>query len=259
MVHENSVFILFSRFFSLYPLLSLTGSGRRTAFISSLNLSQISEFSMVIAALGLSYGHISPNVMTLIIYTMAFTSIVSSYFIQFNHKIFSGFDFLLNRLGFPAEKSEDKEREIGKIHSIVILGFHRGARAFINEIEEENPKLLKEVLVIDFNSEILREIKSLGVDGIYGDISHIDTLQHANVHKAKIILSTIPNMLLRGTNNEAIVRVCRSINYSATIIATAESTRQEPELLKLGANVVIHPYSLAGKHIFQKLKQIGSF
>src|SRR4029078_3677933 len=39
------LFVIVSRFLSVYPRLVFSGAGRRTAFISSLNLAQISEFS----------------------------------------------------------------------------------------------------------------------------------------------------------------------------------------------------------------------
>src|SRR4030095_7941232 len=69
-------FTILSRFLSVYPLLMLTGAGRRTAFITSLNLSQISEFSLVIATLGAGYGHLAskpgetPGTLAVMIYAM---------------------------------------------------------------------------------------------------------------------------------------------------------------------------------------------
>src|SRR5687768_2917419 len=55
------LFTIVSRFLSIYPLLAFTGAGRRTAFITTLNLAQISEFSLVIAALGIGYNHLKPE------------------------------------------------------------------------------------------------------------------------------------------------------------------------------------------------------
>ena len=71
------LFVIVSRFLTVYPLLSIAGSGRRTSFIASLNLAQISEFSLVVAALGVGLGHIEPRMMSLIIYAMAITSVLA--------------------------------------------------------------------------------------------------------------------------------------------------------------------------------------
>jgi Kef-type K+ transport system membrane component KefB len=93
------VFIIFSRFASVLPVLLATGAGLRTAFISSLNLSQLSEFSLVVASIGLGLGHIQEEIFAVLIYTMAFTSVISSYFIKYNHQIYHAFENLLTGLG----------------------------------------------------------------------------------------------------------------------------------------------------------------
>src|SRR5688572_8544566 len=64
-------FVVASRFLSIYPLLRLSGAGRRTAFVSSLNLAQMSEFSLVIASLGVTYGHIGAETVGVAIYAMS--------------------------------------------------------------------------------------------------------------------------------------------------------------------------------------------
>src|SRR5687767_6482617 len=71
-------FIIVSRFLSLYPLLTMTGSGRRTAFVTSVNLAQMSEFSLVIGTLGVGYNHIKPETVGIAIYAMAVTAVMSS-------------------------------------------------------------------------------------------------------------------------------------------------------------------------------------
>jgi len=150
------LFVIVSRFLTIYPLLTLAGSGRRTGFIASLNLSQISEFSLVVAALGVGFGHIDQRMMSLIIYAMAITSVLSSYFIKGNHAAYLLFDRFMEKIGFPSQAKE-KEAETGAGHyPVVLLGFHRGARAFVDQLEEIAPELLKKILVIDFNLEVLK-------------------------------------------------------------------------------------------------------
>lgn len=244
------VFVIASRLLTVLPLLLLAGSGRRTGVITSLNLSQISEFSLVIAALGVSYGHIGKDIMLLVIYAMAITCIISSYFIKFNHEIYLYMARIMDRFGIKtkeAEKVEENEEE--KSHSIVILGFHRGARALVEIISAQKPDLLKQIIVVDFNIEILNELKEMNIAGVFGDISSVDTLKHAHIENAKLILSTIPDMLLKGTNNLKLIKTCRALAPKTTIVATADSTTHVKELIVAGANEVIVPYSLAGEHL----------
>jgi Kef-type K+ transport system membrane component KefB len=243
------LFVIASRFLTVYPLLSFAGSGRRTSFISSLNLSQISEFSLVVAALGVHFGHIEERLLSLIIYAMAATSVLSSYFINGNHQAFLAFDRLLEKLGF---RSKAKETEMGDVtdhYPMVLLGYHRGARAFIDHMQNIDPNLLQKILVIDFNLEVLKELKDKNIKGVFGDISSMDTLEHAHISSASIILATIPDSLLKGTNNLALVATCRTVAPNAVIVATADSAEKIEALKASGANEVLLPYTLIGDHL----------
>ncbi|MBN1662803.1 MAG: cation:proton antiporter [Deltaproteobacteria bacterium] len=243
------IFVIVSRFLTVYPLLAVAGSGRRTCFIASLNLSQISEFSLVVAALGVSYGHIEQRMMSLIIYAMAITSVLSSYFINGNHQAYLMFDRLLTKIGFGSKFKEAAEEEAGDHYPIVLLGFHRGARSFIDRMETTAPDLLKKMLVIDYNLEVLKELEQRNIKAVFGDISSMDTLEHAHIDGAEMILSTIPDMLLKGTNNESIVTMCRAVAPNALIVATADSVDQIDTLKAGGANEVLLPYTMIGDHL----------
>lgn len=244
------LFVIVSRFLTIYPLLSLAGSGRRTSFIASLNLSQISEFSLVVAALGVGFGHIEQRMLSLIIYAMAITSVLSSYFIKGNHAAYLVFERLLAMIGFTSQTKEAAD-ELKNHYPVVLLGFHRGARSFIDRLDEMAPDVLKKILVIDFNLEVLIELNDRNVKGIFGDISSMDTLEHAHVAHAEVILSTIPDMLLKGTNNQSMVTTCRAIAPNAVIVATADSVDQVEILKTSGANEVLLPYALIGDHLAQ--------
>ncbi len=244
------LFVIVSRFLTIYPLLSLAGSGRRTSFIASLNLSQISEFSLVVAALGVGFGHIEQRMLSLIIYAMAITSVLSSYFIKGNHAAYLVFERLLAMIGFTSQTKEAAD-ELKNHYPVVLLGFHRGARSFIDRLDEMAPDVLKKILVIDFNLEVLIELNDRNVKGMFGDISSMDTLEHAHVAHAEVILSTIPDMLLKGTNNQSMVTTCRAIAPNAVIVATADSVDQVEILKTSGANEVLLPYALIGDHLAQ--------
>lgn len=237
-----SLFVIFSRFVSIYPILRIFKKGERTAFLTSLNLSQISEFSLVIVSLGISFGHISKDILNITIFVMIFTGIISSYFIEFNYEIYKRIERLLKKSSVGEERKKDMPARI------IFLGFHRGLRNFLEEISERK-EMLKDILVVDFSPEVLREVSYFGVKGIYGDVSHLDVLEHVGVSKAEIILSTLPDVLLRGTNNRELTKACRLLNPSAFIVATAAFPKEVEGLKEVGADDVILPYVLVGKYL----------
>ncbi len=245
---EIVLFVIASRFLIVYPLLSWSGGGRRTSFTASLNLSQISEFSLVIATLGVSFGHIHKDILTLLIFAMVFTSVISTYFIKFSDPLFFRFNRLLNRL-IPERPST--QRELGEIkrYSIYFLGCHLAARSLLEKLSKNHPELLRECLVIDFSVEMLRELEKMGVAGVFGDLRSLETLEHARIKDAKIILSTVSDMLLKGTSNLKLVKTCRLLAPQATVIATAMSASHGEKLKQAGASEVVVPYSLTGEHL----------
>ena len=67
------------------------------------------------------------------------------------------------------------------------------------------------MFVVDFNPTVYHSLQARGVKILYGDIAHADTLAHAGVADAEIVISSVPDSLLKGTSNEKIVRHVRMV------------------------------------------------
>lgn len=260
MLWQVPVLVLFtalSRFATVYPLLIWQGASRRTAFLSSLQLGQISEFSLVLAAVGATaYHHIDQATVDLLVYAMAVAAVLSSYAIAAQHALHRVYDDFVTRLGRPDTAGARSTFLRLNDHDIVILGFHRGARALIEHIQASRPALLPRTTVVDFNLDTLEELKRLGVNPRFGDLASIDAIAPV-LEGAKLIISTIPDVLLRGTNNLALTRACRTHGGAAVIIAIAETADQESRLRDAGASVVLRPYSLLGSQVAQVIEESG--
>ena len=120
----------------------------------------------------------------------------------------------------------------------MILGFFRAASALLSEIERQNQSLLDQISVVDFNPNVFRTLANRGLHVIYGDISNVDTLVHAGVGKAEIIILSVPDSLLKGANNEKLVRHVRTLNPTAKIISTADLLSDVDDLYAAGADYV---------------------
>ncbi|QOV88972.1 cation:proton antiporter [Humisphaera borealis] len=251
MVAVIVLFVVVSRFVSIYPLLKLSGAGRRTAFITSLNLAQISEFSLVIASLGATkFGHISESTVAMVIYAMAITCVMSSYSIRFSHPLFLAFDRLQGKLGFGRVGDGDVVDTTGHAERpVAILGYHRGGRSMVEQLLGKFPEMAGKLKVVDFNPENLKLLKARGIDGLFGDLSSLDTLHHAHLHQTKVIFCTIPDMLLKGTNNLTLVKGLRLIAPHSKIVATADDDKHEQALLEAGAALAIKPYDLMAERM----------
>ena len=105
------------------------------------------------------------------------------------------------------------------------------------------------VAVIDFNPRLRDQLDALGVPFTYGDISHLDTLEHGGVENAKALVVPISDDFLRGINNAHLLKMLRRVNPQAKIIVTATSVKQAAELYELGADYVVLPELLSAEAI----------
>lgn len=252
-------FVAIARVFIIFPLVRISGGGNRTGLLASLNLMQVSEFSLVIVSVAVAAGQVRADVLLAVTLAMAGTSIASSYLIRYNSSIYGVFHRMRRRPAVPREHVSDQAAH-ADAPRIVLLGFHRAARAFLDEVSRQTPLLLQQILVVDFSVEILKEVKAAyGVRVLFGDIGMEDTLHHAGAAEADIIVSTVPDLLLRGTTNRQITLLARQVAPQALVLATAETREQALELQKAGAGHVFEPYVLAGDDVFEIVgARIGS-
>ncbi len=244
-----ALFVIATRFFSVYPVLYLLKNGNRVSLLTSINLSQISEFALVITALGIKYHHIVPDIQTLIIYIFVMTSISSTYMIKSSHGLQTWLSKALSGIGFKDLHGSYQEEVSRTPKDIALLGVYRIASAFIKEIEALNPDLLPQLLVVDYNPVVYQKLRDLGVKVVYGDIGHLETLHHAGLEDAKLVLSTIPDDILVGTDNLKIINLVKHLCPKAKIVLTAESPTAALRMYEEGADYVLLPNMLAGSHL----------
>jgi Kef-type K+ transport system membrane component KefB len=237
----GSLFVVLSRFVAITPILALLGSGNRTSVIPAINLAQVSEFSLVIGALGVGYGHINTRVLTVIVFMMVITSVVSTYGIQYNYEIFRFLNPWLRRLGLRDLDAEPAAAAGEAPKGVVLLGFTHYASSLLHDLQIADPALTSEIAVVDFNPQVKKELDRRGIQAIYGDISHADTLHHARIHHGKVLVSTVPDSFLKGTSNARLLRHLSSAASEAQIIVTAETFAQARELYQQGAAFVFLP------------------
>ncbi|MCA1575740.1 MAG: cation:proton antiporter [Acidobacteria bacterium] len=243
----TSVFLIASRFVSIFPVLYLMRYGHRVSLVPAINLSQISEFSLVVASLGLAFGHINSQTVSLIIFVFVITSTTSTYMISYNHQISRILSRMLSTLRLKdLARPGAGESPVTAPKPIVFLGFFREASSIIHEFElssSENGRhsLLDDILVIDFNPVVYSELKRRGVECIYGDVAHMETLHHANIHEAELVVSTIPDQILKGTDNARLLKKIRQLCPHARAIVTADSPQKALDLYERGADFVLIP------------------
>ncbi|GIL16857.1 MAG: membrane protein [Oligoflexia bacterium] len=257
------IFVLFSRIITIFPFLHFMKYGNRASLLPALNLSQLSEFSLIMASLGITYKHISPDLFSAFIIAMVVSALISSFTIPSSHRVYQFINPFLQKIGFIDRVSKTSEKGLPKQHpSIVILGFHREASSLLYELHNRySTSFFEDLLIVDFNPEAHVQLQKMGIHCQYGDISHVDTLRHLHLDKAKLILSTIPDQILKGITNVKLLKILKQVAPQAQIIVTAEKIESAREMYQAGADYVCLPRLISAFYladIIEKLQTEGS-
>ena len=105
----------------------------------------------------------------------------------------------------------------------------------------QDPAIARRIRVIDFNPQVKQELDRRGIANVYGDVSHLDTLQHAKIGEARILLSTLPDSILKGTTNLRLLRQMQRIAPQAKVLVTADFFYLARQLYEEGAAFVFVP------------------
>ena len=250
-----AAFVVASRLITVVPLLALLRLDIRTSGVVAINLGQMSEFSLVIVGLGASFGHVSRAIESLVLYALLLTAVVSTYAILFNHRLATGLARLLELIGLrPWRAQPGASAPPAHAREIFLLGVAREGIALLEHLAREAPALKEHIVAVDFNPETLERLTTLGFESHYGDIANPETLRHAGIERAAVVVSSISDWMLKGTTNARILRQARSLAPSAQIVVAADSVAGAEQLYGEGADYVLIAPVLAAAHLYELLR-----
>jgi Kef-type K+ transport system membrane component KefB len=237
-----AAFVVVSRIVLTFVPLYVLKNGLRASLLPAINLSQVSEFSLVVLALGLDKHQVSDTSKGLVSFAFVLLAALSTFAMMKSDRLTRGLIPWLKRAGLrdlddSAAPAPTGDHGHGGAR-ILLIGFFRTASSLLEELRRDQQTLLEDVAVVDFNPRVHEVLRARGVKVIYGDISQPETLMHAGVAKAEILVCTIPDSLLKGTTNIKLVRHLRDLNAEAKIIVVAEVLADVPALYAAGADYV---------------------
>lgn len=218
------------------PLLLRVGVDPNRAAETSIKLAQISEFCLVIMYLGMDLGHVDQRFTSAVIFAFALTAVLSPLLFRLAERSFPKLAAAVTRvrgphLSLPLEAAHPRPR-------LAMLGFHHLGAALFCELEQRSPDLLRGTVVVDLNVAAHARIQECGARVVYADLANIDALHHAGVDQAELIVITLTDDAMKGTDNAHLSRSLRAHNPDATIIATASRHSEVAALVEAGANYV---------------------
>lgn len=208
----------------------------RVGFLAGLTVAQISEFSLILAALGLSLGHITSASVSLITVVGLITITGSTYLIMYSHQIFDRLKKWLavfERSGSPVQKVRDDDDDF----DVILFGLGR----FGGHLAERLGSAGHRVLAIEYDPHAVKSNDRGGVTAMFGSAEDVDLLASLPLNRAKYVISAVPIL----QTNLSLLAGLRHHQFDGTIALTAHTRHDAEQLRAAGVPTVLEPFSAA--------------
>jgi predicted Kef-type K+ transport protein len=231
-----SAFVLIGNPLIVLVIMGLMGYPVRVSFKAGLTVAQISEFSLILAALGLSLGHITTGTVSLITVVGLITIGASTYMILYSQPLFEKFEPWLqvfqrrnaHRRTVPANGPET---------DVLVYGLGR----FGSQVVDRLTAAGKAVVAVDFDPDIVNAWNHKGITAVFGSAEDIDFLESLPLTQARWVVSTLPS----AEDNLTLLHALRHHHFRGRIALTALSARDVQRLEEADADIVLEPFASA--------------
>lgn len=240
-----SLFVLIGNPLIVLAIMGYMGYRKRTGFLAGLTVAQISEFSIIFVAMGLSLGHVDQSALGLVTLVGLVTITTSTYMILYSHRLYA----LCERWLGPFERRDPfRERAEGEAlpgADVIVFGIGRYGSRLVDNLGRDGFA----VLGVDFDPETLRAPRAATAKLVYGDAEDEEFVAHLPLRTARCVVSTLRDPPL----NRGLIRALRRLGYTRHIVVTARTRHDHADLLAAGADEVLTPYADAADHAARRI------
>jgi voltage-gated potassium channel Kch len=206
-------------------------------------VAQISEFSLIFVAMGVSLGHVTDDALGLVTMVGLVTIAASTYMITYSHQLYALFKPLLGifeRKGTPREPSEAGTHAASS-YKVIIFGLGRFGTAIGLRLHKRRIR----VLGVDFNPQAVRRWRDLGLEADFGDASDPEFVAELPFREAAWMVSTVPvhpTGLSHEDTRRTLIQLARSAGFCGRIAAASHSNGDTEALSGAGVDLVLEPF-----------------
>lgn len=249
-----SVFVLIGNPLIVLAIMGAMGYRKRTGFLAGLTVAQISEFSLIFVAMGVSIGHVTDDALGLVTMVGLVTIAASTYMITYSHRLYAVFEPVLGifeRRGTPREPSEAGAHAASS-YSVIIFGLGRFGTAIGLRLQKRGIR----VLGVDFNPQAVRRWRDLGLEADFGDASDPEFVAELPFRGADWMVSTVPihpTGLSHEDTRRTLIQLARSAGFSGRMAAASHSAGDTDVLSGAGVDLVLEPFQDAADRAVELL------
>jgi Kef-type K+ transport system membrane component KefB len=235
-----SLFVLIGNPLIVMAIMGYMGYRKRTGFLAGLTVAQISEFSIIFVAMGISLGHVGDSALGLTTLVGLITIALSSYMILYSHRLYA---WLAPSLGMFERRHPFRELAVEHAHAdgtrpdVAIFGLGRYGSRLAHSLRQQGIH----VLGVDFDPEVVRAQQRLGLDARFGDGEAPDYVESLPLAGVPWVVSTLPDR----ASNHALLNALAEHHYSGQIAIVARDEADAASLRSLGRVEIIMPFNQA--------------
>jgi len=238
-----SLFVLIGNPLIVMAIMGALGYRKRTGFLAGLTVAQISEFSLIFVAMGVSLGHLGEDALGLVTMVGLVTIAASTYLITYSHHLyalFAPFLDMFERKGTPREPTEAAAQGPDGPR-VILFGLGRFGTAIGLRLKARGVR----VLGVDFNPHAVRRWRDLGLEAEFGDATDPEFVAELPLARAVWVVSTVPihpTGLSHEDARSTLIQLVRAAGYGGRIAVTSHQAAETAALLGAGADMVLEPF-----------------
>lgn len=233
-----SVVVIFLKPLVVMASLGVLRYTKRTSFKTGINLSQISEFSIILVVLAHQAGLVGNRLGAVMTLVAIITISVSTYLMQYDNWIYAKIE---NKLHLFERETTNEAKYRAQVYPLVLFGYKNGGQQFVKTFRG----MKKRFVVVDYNPDVIDELEHKHIEYLYGDATDPELLADIDIEKTKLIVNTIGD----HTINRSLTQYVRRRNKNVVIICYSRDHNQAAELYKLGASYVMLPHFIGSEKL----------
>lgn len=238
-----SLFVLIGNPLIVLAIMGAMGYRKRTGFLAGLTVAQISEFSLIFVAMGVSLGHVMEDALGLVTMVGLVTIAASTYMITYSHHLYALFEPLLGvfeRRGSPRETSEAGGHGASR-YRVILFGLGRYGTAIGLRLNKRGIN----VLGVDFNPQAVRRWRELGLEADFGDASDPEFVAELPFRGVEWMVATVPihpTGLSHEDTRRTLIQSARSAGFTGRIAVASHHRSDAENLSDTGVDLVLEPF-----------------
>jgi Kef-type K+ transport system membrane component KefB len=239
-----SAFVVFVKPMIVMGITGVLGYRKKISFMTGINFTQVSEFSLILIILVAGLGLVPTEVIQLLTLVSLITIALSSYSVLYADKLYP----FVQKLVF--ERKVNKNTNVkSESFDIILFGCNRIGYDFIDSFKDLEEKFI----IVDYDPETIEKLTKLEVPCRYGDAEDNEFLDELNLSTLKMAISTIPGY----ESNQFLIGRIRQVNKKAVIMVISHDADEAIGLYEAGATYVITPHFLGGKYASMLISKYG--